>query len=181
MEVNGIILLRIRLFALSVNAPFITSLNHGCTVMIAWVSSYVKVHKRMLFWLAQSAVTAVILQSKYQQAHNQPPEQRTGLSWLRQSAGDGCASRASAAAASLRAGLCESPPQLPFLWEPDKSWHQQAAVTGGVNSTSNWEALACETCSHSQIQRRSCWHPVCFGWVFVLSIIFLSWTQSTSK
>lgn len=76
MEVSGITLLKIRLFALSVNAPFITSLTQGCIVMIAWISSYVKVHKMMLFQLAQSAMTAVILQSKYRQPQNQPPEQR---------------------------------------------------------------------------------------------------------
>ena len=40
-------------------------------------------------------------------------------------------------AASLRIGFSESPLQLPFFSEPDKSWHEQGAGIGGVNSASN--------------------------------------------
>lgn len=63
-----------------------------------------------------------------------------------------CEAQLSVAAASLRIGFSESPLQLPFFSEPNKSWHKHGAVRGGVNSASNechWPK--CETCSHSQI------------------------------
>lgn len=64
-----------------------------------------------------------------------------------------CEAQLLAAAASLRISFGESPLQLPFFSEPDKSWHERGAGIGGVNSASNkchWPQY--ETCSHSQIQ-----------------------------